>query len=378
MKSISFAVLHVVIRAPFFYFRLHTNLKELQQMRSSLRQNLTLNGMHLVEVGRLTVFDELLEVYRENSGIIKKELRVRFRGESGVDGGGLSRELFPAFWQSAEQRVFEGHVEKIPLVTPETADLFLLMGTILSHGYVLTGYFPLYFAKTLTSELMCENNDLVHDLLYQSFLGYIDATESEAVTKYLANSQENLLQEVIIPMLSRFNCCTNPSPLNFKEVIIKTARCALICLPFFAIAEMKRGMLRSFPQLWGKCHASVVTNFLNDLLPTTQKVWAMVCEPEFATKSEARVFDFFRRFVLSLNPEYLAKLLRFITGNPQCSGQNIEVNFCFSESEFSRRPTASTCGMVIHIPINYNSFATFSQEFKNILDSCDSWFFDAM
>ncbi len=238
------------------------------------------------------------------------------------------------------------------------------MGAILSHGYVLTGYFPLYLANTLIAEVLCEHNGLFHDLLYESFLGYIDATESEAVRKYLATSQDNayLLKEVIIPMLSQFNCCTNPSPSNCKQVIINTAHCALLCLPFFAISEMKRGMLLSFPQLWGKCDASVVTDFCNDLLPTTQKVWAMLCEPEFKCPSEARVFDFFRRFVFSLNPECLAKLLRFITGSPQCSEQYIEVNFCFAETQFSRRPTTSTCGMVIHLPYNYNSYAAFSQE----------------
>ncbi len=93
------------------------------------------------------------------------------------------------------------------------------MGAILSHGYV-----PLYVAKTLIAELLCEP---------RYFLGYIDATESEAVIKYLATSQDNayLLQEVIIP---RFNCCTNSSPSNCKQVIINinTAHCALLCLPY--------------------------------------------------------------------------------------------------------------------------------------------------
>ncbi len=191
----------------------------------------------------------------------------------------LSRELFSAFWQSAEERVFEGNLEKIPIITPETTNVFLPMGSILSHGYVLI---PLYFAKTLIADVLCENNCLVHDLLYESFLGYIDATESESVRKYLAMSQDSayLLQEVIIPMLSRFNCCTNPSLSNCKQFIINTAHCAL------AISEIKR---LSFPQIWGKCDASVVTDFCDNLSPTTQKVWAMVCEPDFKCPSEALV-----------------------------------------------------------------------------------------
>ncbi len=85
---------------------LHRSLKELQLLRSSLRRGLTLNGVHQVEVGRLSVFEDLLKVYHNNPNIVQKEVRVRFRGSPGIDGGGLSRELFSAFWQSAQERVF--------------------------------------------------------------------------------------------------------------------------------------------------------------------------------------------------------------------------------------------------------------------------------
>ena len=80
---------------------------------------------------------------------------MSFRNEGGINGGGLSRELLAAFWESAELEVFEGCIEKIPSATPETAKSFLQMGMILAHGYVLTGYFPLYFSKTLIAKLIC-------------------------------------------------------------------------------------------------------------------------------------------------------------------------------------------------------------------------------
>ena len=99
-------------------------------MRSSLRRGLTLNGVHQVEVevGRLSVFEDLLKVYRENPSIVTKEVRVRFRGEPGIDGG--------LFWQSAQERVFEGNLEKIPIITPETTKLRLLVVGLLS-GFIV-------------------------------------------------------------------------------------------------------------------------------------------------------------------------------------------------------------------------------------------------
>ena len=130
-------------------------------------------------------------------------------------------------------------------------------------------------------------------MLLLSFSKYIESTESSAVTNYLSQENVSLLQEVIVPMLSRFNCSTNPNPANFKQIVTKAAHFALVCQPYYASAEMKRGMLLSFPQLWGKCDQAVVGELCDALLPTQQKVWSMVGEPVFNRRSESRVFDYF-------------------------------------------------------------------------------------
>ena len=76
------------------------------------------NGALKIEVGRLSIFNDLLQVFRKYPSITTRELCVSFRNEGGIDGGGLSRELFAAFWESAELEVFEGCIEKIPSATP--------------------------------------------------------------------------------------------------------------------------------------------------------------------------------------------------------------------------------------------------------------------
>ena len=72
----------------------------------------------------------------------KHVIRVKFRNESGVDGGGLTRELFPLFWSSLQYTHFDGNVEKIPVSVPRSADEYETFGRILSHGFVLTGFSP--------------------------------------------------------------------------------------------------------------------------------------------------------------------------------------------------------------------------------------------
>ena len=90
-----------------------------------------------------------IHTYKENMNITGLELRVKFDGEAGVDGGGLTRELFPVFRKSVENKLCEGSSIKVPMITPEYASHFFHLGRILSHGFVLTGFLPICLASFL-------------------------------------------------------------------------------------------------------------------------------------------------------------------------------------------------------------------------------------
>lgn len=148
-------------------------MQKMNQLRMELREKLVDNGIHWLDVGRVS--------------IVEKDIRVKFRGERGVDAGGLSRELFPAFWESACTQVFDGRIEKIPVLTPDNAEVFHLLGLILSHGFVLTGFFPMYFAKTMTNTLVCNEEKQIttsfislswNILIYLSLVQFLLAMKS--------------------------------------------------------------------------------------------------------------------------------------------------------------------------------------------------------
>ena len=122
----------------------------------------------------------------------------------------------------------------------------------------------------------------------------------------------------------------------------------------------------------------VANSLFSALMPNATKVWAMVKVPEFNGPVEARVFDYFRRFIFSLSVEMLCRLLQFVTGKPQWSLNIINVTFCIPASDFERRPTASTCGSTVCIPTTYESFSSFSNEFTQILQNSHMWTFDAI
>ena len=114
---------------------------------------------------------------------------------------------------------------------------------------------------------------------------------------------------------------------------------------------------------------TVASSLFTALMPNPTQVWGVVIEPEFSSPVEARVFDYFRCFIYTLPVEMSCKLLRFMTGKPQCSVNSIKVTFCLPVSDFERRPIASTCGSTLCLPTSYESFSSFSKEFNQILQN---------
>lgn len=86
--------------------------------------------------------------------------------------------------------------------------------------------------------------------------------------------------------------------------------------PYFVLENIRSGMLTSHSSLWQACSPDVVKSLYRALLPSAAQVWEMVIEPELSSLVQARVFDFFWRFVFSLSVEMLGRLLQFITRKP--------------------------------------------------------------
>ncbi len=66
---------------------------------------------------------------------------------------------------------------------------------ILSHGYVLTGYLPPFFAKAFFMSLLPTVCAVDHDVLMESFIQYIDPSEAEAINKCLQENENTAVPE---------------------------------------------------------------------------------------------------------------------------------------------------------------------------------------
>jgi hypothetical protein len=95
--------------------------------------------------------------------------------------GGLSRELFTVFWTAIESSCFNGNIEKVPVLAPNFLSDFVLLGKILSHGFVLTGYVPLSLSLVCATYIISGSHNVSDDTLPKSFIHFVDNSESHAL-----------------------------------------------------------------------------------------------------------------------------------------------------------------------------------------------------
>ena len=107
-------------------------------------------------VRRQFVFDDVLEMYRSNPDLPKHTINVEFQGEMG-DVDGLTREMFAIFWGEARDRLFDDSTEVTPVIDPSSSSTFYLLGIILTHSFILTGFFPVFIAQAVSVALVAHN-----------------------------------------------------------------------------------------------------------------------------------------------------------------------------------------------------------------------------
>lgn len=120
---------------------------------------------------------------------------------------------------------------------------------------------------------------------------------------------DHILNEVILPMVGRFRCRQVPSPDTLKELLVSLARYTLVCQPYYGLVEM-RGMEAAHGELWRRVAGTLPMELMQMLAPTTEKVLAMVIEPDFKNPEQQQTFDFLRRFVHQLSSDDLGLLER--------------------------------------------------------------------
>ena len=145
---------------------------------------------------RSHIYDDVIKIYSKNKEQILGEYSfcVRFDGEKAVDTGGVCRDMYSSFWESAFIRHFDGESLLIPAVNPNTDMAILpLLGTILAHGYMVAGYLPVRVVFPVLVTVLCSPSDEITDsVLVQSFIDYISLHEGSVPHLQSLSTKQNL------------------------------------------------------------------------------------------------------------------------------------------------------------------------------------------
>ena len=115
-------------------------------------------------IRRAHAMEDVIKLYRQGQIVRECPLRIAFSGEIAIDHGGVSREMFSLFWEEAIRRHFEGSKSVTPLVHAHT-DMALLpvLGTILSHGFLVTSFLPVHICLPSLLVMLLGSNSVIPD-----------------------------------------------------------------------------------------------------------------------------------------------------------------------------------------------------------------------
>ena len=88
------------------------------------------------------------------------------------------------------------------------------------------------------------------DVLLRSFFNYLDHNESQVLQACLARKEVLDQDKDTISLFTRLNSTTIPTSNNLEHITKNVAKYVLLHQPYFALHNIRCGMLASHPSLW--------------------------------------------------------------------------------------------------------------------------------
>ena len=201
------------------------------------------------------VYEDVIVTYQENIEEILREFpfRVRYDKERAIDTGGVCRDLFSAFWEESYVKNFDGEKLLVPAVHPNMDMTVLrLLGTILSHGFMVCGFLPIRLAfPIVAAALLGPETEFPDSMIIDSFIDYLSTYESSLISQALCevkNGKEltQTLQAQIISIFSRLGCVQVPTKTNLQKVVISTGRHQFLGKPLGMLYTIHSGVPKPF------------------------------------------------------------------------------------------------------------------------------------
>ena len=167
--------------------------------------------------------------------------------------------MLSGFWEEAYCQLFGGGCLLSPVLHPEMSmSNFSIIGGIILHGYLSSGFLPVRIALPSLAALLFGNTVKVHDDVYvETFLETVSNVEAAFLNKLLqANHTLNDYspdeQRRLSNILSRFGCRQLPTSQLIRQQLIQAARYEYLVKPYAAIQAISAGIPSSHLCFWRK------------------------------------------------------------------------------------------------------------------------------
>ena len=293
-------------------------------------------------------------------------LRITFKGERSQHWGSLSRHAVCLLARSIRE-------DLTPVVHPETDPSSLpVMGKILSHGYLSSGFLPVKIAFPALAVTLLRINEVSDNVLVTTFMETVEAaTLSRAFTvpEFSGDMQVRLAS-----ILGRFGCRQLPSVDNLRQLLLQVAKFQFITKPSSALQAISSGIPMSHREFWKQLSVKELYDIYLALTASPDKVLEQLelSEGDPANSNQQRVFDYLTQYVGNMKNDEVRRFLRFVTGASVCFTERIVVSFN-TLTGIARRPIAHTCSSLLILSSTYQTFEEFAKKFRAIVFGDEEW-----
>ena len=322
-------------------------------------------------------------MYSDKAILREYPLHMEFEGEMAVDQGGVTRDMYSAFWEECYSTVFDGSTLLVPMLSPQTDVTVLpVVGSIISHGYLVSGFLPVRIALPCLIGILCGPGASVpQPILCEAFLDYISATEREIFKDALGTSDSAFsteVQEKLLGTLSRFGCRQMPTPSNLKTCLCQVAQFEFCSKPAAAVTLMHSGVPSYDADFWQERSVEGVSSIYRTLAVSCRKLLDIIMLPLSLNVAEERVSGYLLEMIGNMPSSHLQRFLRFTTGSSVLIAKSLQIQFN-RLSGFAHRPIAHTCDYMLELPVCYNNYSDFHSEWMAILNDPElCWFMDSI
>ena len=306
-------------------------------------------------VNRDNIYESMISLYKKRN-VRNTNINLRFEGEDAV-GDGVTRDAFSEFHQGVYDR-FEGEFQKIPSNFNDIDEL-KIVGEIITHGFILSGIFPLQICKATLKHYLfgsCKEEELFH-----SFLRFVPEKERTFIEHWDGKSNP----QRIIDLLTEYGVFAVPTLDNLQSLIIKAATIAIIRQPCFPMQTI----IESMGNFWKHVSIECVDALYKSCEVDPEKFIA-VLDIEEKCSSDQKITTWFHRYIRNLRKSQLSLLLRFITGS-ECLSPSVIIKLIYANGQ--KYPTVKTCFKIITLPRQYNSYFELRDNLNKVIERPENW-----